>query len=582
MEAEQDAAERLLNDLQVAIKHREAETEQLRDEWRHVWRSCPVEVRTPREMLAWLNEFQQLVSCVQSHSQAGQRVDRLQQRVEQAVEQLRHAIRGVGREPTSLDLVGLVHEARSAIEAVRGRKAQHDEWLRQHESFEESLPAAEQKANRDEAAMQRWRNEWREVTTRLKLSDRAGTHEVTSVIDGYHELVGLQKELDGFQKRIDGIDEDVKAFELQVHRLGIPVVGSRTDVSQIVAGWANELKTAQRQQAERDTLLRDIEQEKQRLKELERERIDVACELQHLCKEAKCEDVDQLLDIYKRSEAKQKLLERREDVASQIRQLAGTSSFDEYLADVGRLDSVELDAEIEQLHDRQTQLQDDYAATMKELGQLEEKRSAMNGDARAADLQQEIHEILGRIGQRADQFARLKVAETLLRRAINAYRERNQGPILKIASEYFRRLTLNSFSELRADNNEKGEPILLGVRATNGKTVDLSGMSQGTADQLYLALRLASLKHSFDHSDPIPLVVDDILIQCDLDRSKVAFELLAELSDQTQIIFFTHNQALLDLALESVQPDRLFVQTLQSDRHRESDPASSQVPLFVN
>ena len=47
-------------------------------------------------------------------------------------------------------------------------------------------------------------------------------------------------------------------------------------------------------------------------------------------------------------------------------------------------------------------------------------------------------------------------------------------------------------------------------------------MSDGTADQLYLALRLASLETYLDDHEPIPLVVDDILVNFDDARALAA------------------------------------------------------------
>ena len=49
-------------------------------------------------------------------------------------------------------------------------------------------------------------------------------------------------------------------------------------------------------------------------------------------------------------------------------------------------------------------------------------------------------------------------------------------------------------------------------------------MSDGTADQLYLALRLASFEHYVSHNEPLPLVLDDILIQFDNERARARWE----------------------------------------------------------
>ena len=66
----------------------------------------------------------------------------------------------------------------------------------------------------------------------------------------------------------------------------------------------------------------------------------------------------------------------------------------------------------------------------------------------------------------------------------------------------------------------------------------MEGMSDGTTDQLYLALRLASLETYLKNNEPIPFIVDDILMRLDDRRAMAALQVLAELSTKTQVIFF--------------------------------------------
>ena len=126
----------------------------------------------------------------------------------------------------------------------------------------------------------------------------------------------------------------------------------------------------------------------------------------------------------------------------------------------------------------------------------------------------------------------------------------------------FRRLTRGSFEGLIADFDDANQSALKGVRPEKGKTVELTGMSDGTADQLYLALRLASLESYLEDKEPAPFVLDDLLIHFDDDRAATALEVLAEFSRRTQVIFFTHHDHLVELARRRLDPSVLFVHTL--------------------
>ncbi len=133
-----------------------------------------------------------------------------------------------------------------------------------------------------------------------------------------------------------------------------------------------------------------------------------------------------------------------------------------------------------------------------------------------------------------------------------------QGPLLERAGSLFTRLTLGSFSGLKTGYSENDEPVLQGVRP-NGGVVNVAGMSEGSLDQLYLSLRLATLEKYLENNEPIPFIVDDILIRFDDDRAKAALGVLSDLSRKTQVLFFTHHMRMMELAREIKSGNGLFL-----------------------
>lgn len=51
-----------------------------------------------------------------------------------------------------------------------------------------------------------------------------------------------------------------------------------------------------------------------------------------------------------------------------------------------------------------------------------------------------------------------------------------------------------------------------------------------------------------DSAEPMPFIVDDILVHFDDEQSKATLGLLAELAKKTQVIMFTHHQRLVEQA----------------------------------
>ena len=86
-------------------------------------------------------------------------------------------------------------------------------------------------------------------------------------------------------------------------------------------------------------------------------------------------------------------------------------------------------------------------------------------------------------------------------------------------------------------------------------STDGAGLSEGTADQLWLSLRLAGIEARVNQmreigQDPMPIILDDVLVSFDDNRAKAAMEILMELGEKTQVIMFTHHAHLLDIAPE--------------------------------
>jgi uncharacterized protein YhaN len=73
-------------------------------------------------------------------------------------------------------------------------------------------------------------------------------------------------------------------------------------------------------------------------------------------------------------------------------------------------------------------------------------------------------------------------------------------------------------------------------------------MSDGTRDQLYLALRLAAVDLHLDNNIALPFIADDLAVNSDETRSVAALRALSRLSERTQTFYFTHHANLAQLA----------------------------------
>ena len=252
-----------------------------------------------------------------------------------------------------------------------------------------------------------------------------------------------------------------------------------------------------------------------------------------------------LAEIISKSDKRRDLLSNAAASEKSIRDGGDGLSIEQLRIEVGAVDEATLIGEIESLTSQDESL-------VNELSELSARRQAataavdaIGGSADAAKAEGQRQEALAKMADAVERYLKVYTGAKLLKWSIEQYREAKQDPMLSLASTIFARLTLGSFVRLTVDFDS--EPLKLQGRRRNGTAVDIEGMSDGTRDQLYLALRLAALNMHLDQAHVLPFIADDLFINFDDDRSMAGLEALGELSKKTQVIFLTHHEHLLPL-----------------------------------
>ena len=196
-------------------------------------------------------------------------------------------------------------------------------------------------------------------------------------------------------------------------------------------------------------------------------------------------------------------------------------------------------------------LRDQLTTAAENRSQARDAFQEIDGNDAAARAEATRQEALAEIRVISARYVRVRTSAMLLQWGIDRYRREKQAPLLTRAGELFAKMTGDSFKDLRVAYDENDHAHLTGLRP-DGEVVDVPGLSSGTADQLYLALRIASIEDCLDRANALPFVADDLFVNFDNDRARSGFEVLQELSTKTQVLFFTHHLHLLDIARETL------------------------------
>jgi chromosome segregation protein len=166
--------------------------------------------------------------------------------------------------------------------------------------------------------------------------------------------------------------------------------------------------------------------------------------------------------------------------------------------------------------------------------------------------------VVSTIGTEIDRYAReyaaLTIARTILAERIEAYAEEHQDPVLRRASEYLNIMTLGRYRRIKIGEDDNVQPAIL-VTEAEGTEKHIKDLSEGTGDQLYLALRLATIEDRFDGHPGPPLMLDDTLKNFDEARLIAPYRALANFSQNLQVIYFTPRLAVVAQAQQAMGED---------------------------
>jgi len=565
LEARAEKFEKMRVDTDLALDESLACQRLLEKEWAQLWTTLGITPKTPKEMRGWLaNVFslREKRSVLRSHKRQyatiSSRCTKLRSDLIQELERVKAPV----DEKQSLSQL---------IKAAELQLASQQDLASSIESADKELSRLETELREESATLDalegnlaKWRSGWKKATAKIGLDADLSPNAALAVIESVREAKIKTGEAEVLRKRIAGIDRDCSDFTARVRRLVEALAPDLTMEPEDSAAERlnSRLIAARKSEAEHQTLSDRLGLENNLSEDAQRRIAESKAIIEALVREARCTEADSLAEMEKRAREKKALSGERKDVESQLRDVSAGATVAALIDEASAVDADGIAPELSELNEEKIQLDAQRSHLEQKIGALKVTLAQMDGTSKAAHYAQRAERLLGRLESDVENYARLKIASVILARTVEQYREKHQGPLIERAGELFSRMTLGSFSRLRADYDDKGDPVLVGIRAGSEIPVHVTGMSDGTADQLYLALRLASLEQYLEKNESLPFIVDDILLRFDDDRALATLEVLAGLSRKTQVLFFTHHRHLIDLT------DRAALHGLAFTLHR--------------
>jgi hypothetical protein len=534
--------------------------------WEALWRRSGIAPLSPREMRSWLSALDKLrFQAAEAEKSAAEIAERERER-KALRENLIAALQSAGEIGTfpAEALAPLLNRAEGVLERIKNERAEREKRENRVREMGEALSTARE--NREDAGkkLTQWRERWKEALRPLGLGPGSTPTDANEFIETLKGVFDKIKEADELRKRIEGIDRDNRSFEKELAGLLTEIEPDlmRHEPAQAVSLLQGKVSEAGRNRAV-------VNEHRLEIKRLEKDLLRARAvlnanreQMSALLRAAGCEREEALDAAERRFCLYLDLREKLSENASTLGEIAEGIDISELGEQARCIDPDALPGRIEALS-RELEGRDLELRTLSEaIGREKSEMKRMTGSGRAAELSDASQQILARIRRFTRHFIRVRLAAKILRDVIERYRAEHQDPVLRIASKYFRELTLDSFTDLRGDFDDSDAAILIGIRP-DGSRIRVEGMSSGTRDQLYLALRLATLESRLGAFEPLPFVIDDILINFDDARAGAALTAFSALSEKIQIILFTHHRGIVETARALGGP-RIFIHELEA------------------
>lgn len=533
------------------IEHAEIRLDDLKErlktcqsEWTQQWAPSGIEPRSPSEMEEWRDAWVCFREGYNQLKSIQRTVESKKKQVETAIEILSNVV-----DPGVTRLFPVLFEsARRKVEEGEGMSGARKKTKQDLEKLTHRRDPLLKEQDSLVKALEVTENEWANACQLTGLPGGVTPDSGLQLLRERTELIEKWDEWKELSVEVRQLEDANLQYQIEVRDKALVLGVEGKEVEVMESDLWNALQKARQTQSRREHLQREIEVAESRLtkyQQLEAQALEV---LEGLLSQAKLAKIEELEPLIANIERHKSILDQIHRYESTLSNLARGETVKDFIERVGKENSDEFHQRKDGLERAKSGCKSDLQILLDELANLKRQKQEMeNAGGAAADFRQQAESVAASLTQDATRYIRLRLAAHYLQTQIERYRQENQGPLLEKSGQMFSRITRGAFAGLSAEFNDQDVPLLVGKRP-DGSTVPIEGMSDGTRDQLFLSLRMAALDRYLVEHEPMPLILDDLLVTFDDERTQVILPELARLSRKTQVFLFTHHQHVVDLS----------------------------------
>jgi uncharacterized protein YhaN len=460
-------------------------------------------------------------------------------------------------DPGSMPLQALVRLVEQAFAARETAWGEGRMLAARRQDAQERLTDLERRAAENLEALAVWREDFDAGLQGIGLPAGTGLDAAAAAVSLWRELPEKLKARDADARRVNGMRRDNAAFDAALAPLIKEIAPDLADHAPDAAADVlhKRLEAAQASETRRDSAETQAREAGARLlgcaEALEAADRALADLLAHLPQSLRDDDLAALAARLDRRDAEAEALALALERFARIADGEGRSEVE---AELSGFDAEAASVDLDMLEREEATQTEALNAAFHALEAKKAERARLergDGVERAAFRKLSAENEMMALGR---DWMILKLAEGLLSTAMEHHRAQTRDPVMARAGAILTRLTGGSFASLAQvfDDDDRGH--LVACRS-DGTQVPVNAMSEGSRDQLYLALRLAFLSDYSARAEAAPFIGDDLFQTFDDTRTAAGIDALADLSQSVQPILFTHHLSVVDIARKTLGED---------------------------
>lgn len=194
------------------------------------------------------------------------------------------------------------------------------------------------------------------------------------------------------------------------------------------------------------------------------------------------------------------------------------------------------------------QAEEELRTLARDQGRLTSERKAIEGDDALAIALVNRETARRELEQLTRKWVRLAMCKSLMEAAVHQYETMRQPRVMQDASSALAHMTGGRWTNVVARVSELHR---IDVGDANGASRRTHQLSYGTQQQLYLAVRCGLVREYSTNAEPLPVIIDDVLVNFDPQRARAAARVMADLSQVCQVLVFTCHPHVADYFLST-------------------------------